>query len=137
MVSSPRARRKLTTHELARFLALLAETGNFALACDRLGRAKSGLYKRRVRDSLFDSECVAALAMFRLASSPAFAGEDHPQGGGRALKTTPGTVIRTTYAGRPQLRRAPPGRLTRAGLEAVLRTFAATAPPDGGGGEDE
>ena len=56
MVSGRRARRKLTTHELARFLALLAETGNFALACDRLGRAQSGLYKRRIRDSLFDSE---------------------------------------------------------------------------------
>ena len=66
MLSSPRSGKTLSPHELVRFLNLLSQTGNFALACSTLGRSKSGLYKRRLRDSLFDSECVAALATFRM-----------------------------------------------------------------------
>jgi hypothetical protein len=120
-VKSPRARRTLSTHELARFLALLAETGNFALACVSLGRARSGLYKRRIRDSFFDSECVGAIALFR--SSPSL-----PGGGGppKAVEGQPILTL-TTYAGRPQLRRAAPGTLTRTGIETFLKTLAATA----------
>jgi hypothetical protein len=136
---SRRARKTLTTHELARFLAYLAETGNFALACDRLGRAKSGLYKRRIRDSLFDSECVAAIALFRLAaardpdsvrperSRRAALSSAHPEG---RLSEVEGASRRaftlTTYAGRPQLRRALPGGLTRTAIETFLKTLAAT-----------
>ena len=127
MASSPRANKTLTTHELARFLALLAETGNFALACDQLGRAKSGLYKRRIRDSLFDSECVAAIALFRSSlerGGGPLAAEPMVEGAQRraALKT----LTLTTYAGLPQLRRALPGSLTRTGLETFLKTLAAT-----------
>ena len=66
MVSSPRSGKTLSPHELVRFLNLLSQTGNFALACSTLGRSKSGLYKRRLRYSLFDRECVAALATFRM-----------------------------------------------------------------------
>ena len=65
-MKSPRSGKSLSPHELVRFIDLLAQTGNFALACERLGRAKSGLYKRRLRDPLFDSECIAALAMARM-----------------------------------------------------------------------
>ena len=61
-VKSPRARKKLTPHELARFLRHLAATGNFALACLALGRARSGLHKRRNRDPAFDAECRAILS---------------------------------------------------------------------------
>ena len=130
---SRRAGKTLTPHELARFLALLAETGNFALACLALGRAKSGLYKRRIRDSFFDSECVAAIAIFRLSSSLAagrgggpLAAEPMVEGSGAALKSNGRTLTLTTYAGRPQLRRARPGSLTRGGLETFLGTLAAT-----------
>ena len=66
MLSSPRSGKTLSPHELVRFLNLLSQTGNFALACSTLGRSKSGLYKRRLRYSLFDRECVAALATFRM-----------------------------------------------------------------------
>ena len=115
---SRRARKTLSAHELVRFLDLLSETGNFALACERLGRSKSALYKRRIRDSLFDCECHAALALFR--SSPG------SPGGGGPPKTVEGRVTLTTYAGRPQLRRARPGMIARGSLHDFLRTLAAT-----------
>ena len=116
MVSSRRANRKLSAHELVRFLDLLSATGNFALACEKLGRSKSALYKRRIRDSLFDSECIAAIALSRLSSL-----ERDEQGVGGS-----GGLTLTTYAGRPQLRRAAPGTRTRPSLETFLRTLAAT-----------
>jgi hypothetical protein len=118
-VKSPRSGKTLSTHELARFLALLAETGNFALACDRLGRAKSGLYKRRARDRAFAAECVAALAQARMGAA-------RPEHGRRALKAAWNTLTLSTHAGRPQLRRAVSGSLTRAGLDTFLKTLAAT-----------
>jgi hypothetical protein len=132
MASSPRARLKMSIHELARFFTALAATGNFALACDRIGRAKSGLYKRRARDPVFAADVEAALAQFRIAlSAPAFAGEgDRPKGGGganSALRTQPGALILCVAGTRPQLRRSPAGRLTAAGIAAFLRTLAATA----------
>ena len=139
---SRRSGKTLSTHELARFLACLAETGNFALACDRLGRSKSGLYKRRARDPAFAAECVAALAQFRISSSPGreraearrlsggqpstggmVEGAHHPH---TSLKATWNTLTLSTYAGRRQLRRAVSGSLTRAGLDTFLKTLAAT-----------
>ena len=129
MATSPRANRKLSRHELARFLGLLARTGNFALASARLGRAQSGLYKRRIRDPRFDSECVAALALFR--SSPSLSGGGGPsktvEGPPQAVEGPGGGAITlTTYAGHPQLRRARPGTLTQPRLDTFLRTLAAT-----------
>ena len=124
-----RAGRTLSPHELVRFLDLLSQTGNFALACSTLGRSKSGLYKRRLRDSLFDSQCVAALTTFRMEDPSR---EREGQGVGRppvdpCHRHGSHAVVLTTYAGRPQLRRAAPGqRLTRPSLETFLRTLAAT-----------
>jgi hypothetical protein len=129
MVSSRRSGKTLSAHELVRFLDLLSQTGNFALACSTLGRSKSGLYKRRLRDSLFDSQCVAALATFRMEDPSR---EREGQGVGRppvdpCHRHGSHAVVLTTYAGRPQLRRAAPGqRLTRPSLETFLRTLAAT-----------
>lgn len=122
-VKSPRANKTLTTHELARFLSHLAGTGNFALACDRLGRSKSGLYKRRARDPLFAADCVAAIAQSRICH-PSLAREG--QGVGRPLKTSWNMLTLSTHRGRPQLRRAVSGCLTRAGLDTFLKTLAAT-----------
>jgi len=72
----------LSIPELARFFTALAATGNFALACEAIGRAKSGLYKRRAADPVFAADVEAALAQFRIqVSAPAFAGEgDRPKG---------------------------------------------------------
>lgn len=107
-MKSPRSRKKLSLHELARFLALLAETGNFALACDRLGRAKSGLYKRRARDPDFAAGCEGALAR-------AHAGTWRSDGRRPEPVDEKTATVLGTYAGRPQLRRAVPGTLTNAG----------------------
>ena len=126
MATSPRAGRTLSVHELARFLARLAATGNFALACESIGRAKSGLYKRRARDPVFAADVEAALAQFRIELS---SGEIpvRPERSRGALTTAPGTMVLGAAGARPQLRRSPPGRLTRAGIEAFLRALAATA----------
>ena len=126
-------------HDLDRFLLHLARTGNFALAAEWTGRAKSGLYKRKARDPAFAARCQAALAQFR--SSP-------DRGGGppeavegpllklegrlktKTLRTTAGTLIlsRGNLGRSPmQIRRSPAGRLTRYGLETFLRALAATA----------
>ena len=119
----PRPRKSHSAHELRRFLALLERTGNFALACATLGRAKSGLYKRRQRDPAFAARCRAALAL----SSPGRGGgplaeEPMVEGAGNAPE-----LILTACAGRPQLRRALPRSLTRDRLDAFLRALAATA----------
>ena len=127
MTASPRAGRKHSATELARFLALLERTGNFALACATLGRAKSGLYKRRTRDPAFAAQCKAAIALFH--SSPGRGGgplAEEPMVEG-AHRRRDGSLILTTYAARPQLRRALPRSLTRGRLEAFLRALAATA----------
>ena len=119
---SRRARKTLSPHELECFLGHLAATGNFALACDRLGRAKSGLYKRRARDPVFAAQCQGARARFK--SSPS-----SPGGGGggppKAMERSAATIL-STHAGRPQLRRAAPGTLTAAGVETFLETLALT-----------
>jgi hypothetical protein len=130
-VKSPRSGKTLSTHELARFLSYLADSGNFALACDRLGRAKSGLYKRRARDPLFAADCVAALAQHRSSSSPGRGGGPPKAVEGalfphQPLKTSWNMLTLSTHRGRPQLRRAVSGCLTRAGLDAFLKTLAAT-----------
>ena len=137
MNQSRRARKTHSAHELARFLALLADTGNFALACDRLGRARSGLYKRRGRDPAFAAQCKTAVAEFQIPP-PDFRGRGTSEAGGGAPSVSPsdchlpsktrrGELILTTYAGRPQLRRAGPRSLTREHLTGFLRTLAATA----------
>lgn len=114
---SRRARKTLTTHELARFLDLLADTGNFALACLRLGRAKSGLYKRRARDPLFDATCRGAVARAQAALWRT-EGDRRPGADGKSA------FVLGRYAGRPQLRRAVPGVLTEAGRERFLYGLA-------------
>ena len=123
---SRRAGRTLSVHELARFFASLAATGNFALACESIGRAKSGLYKRRARDPVFAADVEAALAQFRMEFL-ADRNSVRPEPGRRAVLTAPGTVVLGSAGARPQLRRSPPGRLTRAGVEAFLKALAATA----------
>ncbi|MBA3729840.1 MAG: hypothetical protein H0W92_03410 [Sphingomonas sp.] len=122
----------MSVHELARFFTALADTGNFVLACEAVGRAKSGLYKRRARDPIFAADCQAALAQFRIGlPSPAREGRGddsvRPERSRGALLTAPGALILSATGKRPQLRRSPPGRLTPAGIEAFLKTLAATA----------
>jgi len=136
--------RKSHKRDLDRFLHHLAATGNFALAAERTGKAKSGLYTRRARDPDFAARCEIAVATFR--SSPERGGGAkraacpgdrralEPKLGGGAtyakpLLTESGTLtLSPPDRRRPvQLRRSPAGRLTDAGLAAFLRVLAATA----------
>ena len=118
-MKSRRSRKTLSAHELDLFLHYLSRTGNFAFACDRLGRAKSGLYKRRARDPDFDEQCRHAIARSR--SHLWQTGEPKARSSGGKPETVLGT-----YAGRPQLRRAAPGAMTRVGEQAFLTALAAT-----------
>ncbi|WP_310468451.1 hypothetical protein [Sphingomonas sp.] len=131
--ANPRAGRTMTARELARFLGHLAATGNFALACARAGRARSGLFKRRARDPAFNAECERALTAFRLNSpTPSGQGSSAQRDGvwesSDALLTAPGEIILSHGRKRPpQFRRAAPGQLTQAGIATFLRALAATA----------
>ena len=125
-------------HDLDRFLRHLARTGNFALAAEWTGRAKSGLYKRKARDPAFAARCAAALATFR-SNPPSRLREGQGEGmsleklqpaSQKTLRTTAGTLILSRGnrgRGPVQIRRSPAGRLTRHGLETFLRALAATA----------
>jgi hypothetical protein len=116
--------RRTSRYALDSFLRQLARTGNFALAADFAGLAKSGLYKRRARDPAFADACSAALAAHR--SAPAVAGEgDQPKDGGGVL-TAPGDLAFSRYAGRPQRRRLPAGRLTGFGIANFFAALANT-----------
>ncbi len=118
--------RPTTRYALDRFLHHLRRTGNFALAADLAGLAKSGLYKRRTRDGAFAKACAVALAAFN--SSPERGGGPLKAVEGAHLITQRGDLILTRCQSRPaQIRRAPVGRLTQAGIEAFLTTLAATA----------
>lgn len=120
MVSSPRARKSLSAAELDRFLAYLARTGNFALSCDWLGRGKAGLYKRRKRDPEFDARCREAIAAANAWSWRTGGVVRRRADDGRS------ETVLGTYAGRRQLRRVPPGTMTRAGEEAFLMKLSET-----------
>jgi hypothetical protein len=111
--------RLTSRYALETFLRQLARTGNFALAADLAGLTKSGLYKRRARDSVFNQACEAALN-----SSPERGGGPPMAVEGAHVLTQSGDLAFSRYAGRPQRRRMPPGRLTGIG---ITNFFAALA----------
>jgi hypothetical protein len=135
--------RRTSRDQLDRFLRHLTETGNFALAADLAGLAKSGLYKRRARDAAFDKACEAALSSPVRGGGPSAeermvegAPREHSAqcltanpvlSGADRLLTKGGDLAFSRYAGRPQLRRTPGGRLTQAGRAALLDALAETA----------
>ncbi len=123
--------RPTSRHALDRFLHHLTRTGNFALAADLAGLAKSGLYKRRTRDPEFAEACKKASAA--VSSSPSLPRGGDPSAGERMVEgshliTQRGDLVLTRCQSRPaQIRRSPAGRLTQAGIDAFLTTLAATA----------
>ena len=123
--------RKTTGRNLAFFLRQLERTGNVTIAAECAGLAKSGLYKRRARDEGFSRACEAALAKFR-SSLPRSGGEGDRSaalsgGGAGPLRTAPGDLAFSRYAGRPQRRRMPAGRLTGLGITNFFAALANTA----------
>ena len=116
--------RRTSRYALETFLRNLARSGNFALAADLAGLTKSGLYKRRARDRLFAQSCEAALNAHaeREGGPPA---EDRIVKSAR-LRTAPGDLAFSRYAGRPQRRRMPTGRLTGLGITNFFAALANT-----------
>jgi hypothetical protein len=108
--------------ENAAFLAELRRTGNARSAAEALGLNRSMLTKRRAKHSAFAADWDAALA-FANATLPSRKRE----GSGEGLSPTPEPQIAKTPSGRLQLRRSPPGRLTREGEQRFLAALSATA----------
>ena len=121
--------RKTSRYALETFLRQLARTGNFALAADLAGLAKSGLYKRRARDPAFAQACEAALIAARTQLKTAHPEEplSKVEAASRRTRTAPGDLAFSRYAGRPQRRRMPAGRLTGLGITNFFAALANTA----------
>lgn len=124
--------------ELARFISLLARTGNAGMAAEAIGRHVDPLRLRRKRDPDFGAAWTAALATFRLEGfeqaraakagtpSPGLAVPKGKHGALRAdgfeLVVVPGGPRRPA-----QLRRAKRNQLTDAALSLFLETLAVSA----------
>lgn len=129
----------------AAFLEGLRQTGNPRLAARLLGVHRSTYTKRRAKSAAFAQQWDAALAAAHAAFHEA-GGPRPPQGtvpgdcphprtkGGLArrksanLRTEGGELfVGRTRGGRLQLRRAPPGWMTKAGEQAFFFALSATA----------
>ena len=121
------------------FLEALRDTGNPRLAARLLGVHRSTYTKRRAKCPVFahhwDAAIAAAHARFHEQGGPAPPRPALPSrsregpGVGRTGARTKGgeLVVGRTRGGRLQLRRAPPGWMTKAGEQAFLRALSATA----------
>lgn len=138
--------RKTSRRNLTFFLRQLELTGNITLAAERSGLAKSGIHKRKRRDPAFAAEVARALAIFRSSLSrsdgevaarradggappPPFGRSPSPRAslaGRNSTLTTPGDLTFSRYAGIPQLRRLPEGRLTGFGITNFFAALAGT-----------
>ena len=113
--------------ENAAFLRILEGTGNVRLAARETGKAYATMQHRRKQHPPFAQEWDAALvaARARLAKN---GGEQRPQATATAHRTQGGeTVVVGRRDGRFQVRRAQPGKLTRACEQAFLAALSATA----------
>jgi len=119
--------------ENAAFLRALERSGNVRLAAREAGIAYGTVQHRRRGHPAFAAEWDAALAVARarLAAVPAGPGDRPVAAGGApagAHRTRGGeAVVVRLRDGRCQVRRAQPGKLTRACEQAFLTALAATA----------
>lgn len=140
--------------ENARFLEVLAETGNARLAAREVRRAHSTMFERRAKNAAFaqrwEAAVVAAHARFHLSGGrrPPEAcpepgrrrgkrgasfdqGRDEPLDRARderGLRTKGGEpVVVRTKSGKLQLRLAQPGKLTKTCEQAFLAALSASA----------
>lgn len=124
----PRPLTRAQRMQNAAFLTALARTGNAREAARQAGIHRATLTKRRAKHPAFAAEWDAAIAV----AHAALRGEGEGGGGDRpgdgAAGQAPGAprVVRTRD-GRWQLRRTPPGRLTREVEQAFLAALSATA----------
>ena len=140
MAHRPFTRRQALQNQA--FLEVLRATGNPRLAASLIGVHRSTYTKRRAKSAAFatgwDAALAAAHARFHLSGGPR-PPENPPlrlQGRGTARRAVEGQSLRTkggelfvgrTRGGRLQLRRAPPGWMTKAGEQAFFFALSATA----------
>lgn len=119
--------RKTRSRDLTFFLKQLERTGNVTLAAECAGLAKSGIYKRRKRDAAFTQACEAAIAASQVSLSSRRSGAAQPHEiPDTGSLTTSGALAFSRYAGRPQRRRLPAGRLTGLGISNFFAALANT-----------
>ena len=119
-------RRETSPHQLAAFIGALVDTGNVTLSAERVGLAKSGIYKRRARDHEFDRMCHDAIADYDSAAIghalDHFADPAAPRTHKHEL------VHLSAHGGRPaQLRRSPGGALKPSAMAVFLAHLGETA----------
>lgn len=120
-----RLRHCFTDHELTHFCRTLARTGNMTLAAESIHRPVRSLHNRRKLDPVFAARIAAALAEYRIGT---FAPVLAPRARRNDLRSEGGEwVVTRCKDGRPQLRRARPGQMTDAALDAFLSALAASA----------
>ena len=120
-----RLRHSFTDHELTHFCATLARTGNMTLAAEGIHRPVRSLHNRRKVDPVFAARCDQALAEYRGAG---LAPVQTPRAKRNDLRAAGGEwVVTRCRNGRAQLRRARPGQMTEAALDAFLAALAASA----------
>nr|WP_314446627.1 hypothetical protein [uncultured Sphingomonas sp.] len=121
----PRPRHSFTEHELAHFCATLARTGNMTLAAEGIHRPVRSLHNRRKLDPVFAARCNQALAEYRAADLTPV---QTPRARRNDLRAAGGEWVVTRCKNRrAQLRRARPGQMTEAALDAFLAALAASA----------
>lgn len=120
-----RLRHSFTDHELAHFCRTLTRTGNMTLAAESIHRPVRSLHNRRRLDPVFAARCEQALAEYRATS---LAPVQTPRAGRNDLRAEGGEWVVTRCKNRrAQLRRARPGQITEAALDAFLAALAASA----------
>lgn len=130
----PRPFTRAQALENARFLEMLAETGNARLAARAVRRAHATMHERRGKCAGFALRWDAALVMAdaRLHRAKAATGSGPSTGSGRSggnpLRTQGGEpVVVRTRGGRLQIRPAHKGKLTKKCEQAFFAALAATA----------
>ena len=119
--------------ENARFLEALARTGNARLACHVLGLNRSTYTKRRARCPAFAAAWTAAVKAAEVtlltAEQQSRSSRAKSTGASPQPTTAKGGEPRLTRlkSGRVQLRRAPPGAMTRAAEQLFFHALSATA----------
>lgn len=114
--------------ENAAFLRALARTGNAKASAAAVGVSHSVFYRRRLAHPGFaqrwDAAAVTAQARLRRQRIA----QDSGSATGRAMRTEGGEPVTVrTAGGRLQVRRAHPGKLTKACEQAFLAALSATA----------
>jgi hypothetical protein len=139
----PRPFTRAQALENARFLEMLAETGNARLAARAVRRAHATMHERRGKCAGFALRWDAALVMAdarihraggmppaaaKAAPPPRFARSPSPAKTGADLRTKGGEpVVVRTRGGRLQIRPAHKGKLTKKCEQAFFAALAATA----------